>query len=71
MSGLIAVVTGIEHTLELRRATVQCDVCGDQYRAGTKYMKPEQRAALAEALRATGWDVQGDHERHVCPGCRS
>jgi hypothetical protein len=55
--------------MNLVPAHVQCDECGDQYRAGTKYMPKEQRIALAESLRSDGWVVEGDHERHVCPPC--
>lgn len=66
---LKATVVGIEHDLALRRATVQCDACGGQFQAGTKYMPADERARLAEQLRADGWIVEGDHQRHVCPDC--
>jgi hypothetical protein len=67
--GLIATVTGIEWDLIPRPAAVRCDICGHYYQAGRKFMDPGQRLALAEALRAVGWQVEGDHERHVCPQC--
>jgi hypothetical protein len=64
-----AVVAGIEHTLNLVPATVQCDSCGDQYKAGHKYMRAHERATLAAQLREQGWWVTDDHTRHVCPTC--
>jgi hypothetical protein len=67
---LTATVASIEHNLNLVPAHVQCDECGDQYKAGHKYMPSAERASLAEALREAGWLVEGDHERHVCPQCR-
>lgn len=67
---LKATVIGIEWDLIPRSATVQCDVCYDQYQAGSKFMPPWERVKLAEDLRAAGWLVEGDHARHLCPDCK-
>jgi heterodisulfide reductase subunit B len=66
---LIAVVEGIEWCLT-GCCSVQCDECRDLYRTRTfLFPRPEERAQLAEALQEDGWQVTGDHERHVCPTC--
>ena len=66
---ILAVVTGIEWNL-LGHAKIQCDSCGDQYETGRfKFLPPAARAELAAELRAAGWIVDGDHERHLCPSC--
>jgi hypothetical protein len=67
--GLIATVTGIEWDLVPKPASVRCDLCGDYFAAGRKFMPHAERNQLGNALRAEGWWVQGDHEHHLCPEC--
>lgn len=54
MSGLKAVVTGIEWDL-VGKVSIQCDECRDVYETQVwKFPRPERRVKLAEDLREAG-----------------
>lgn len=62
-----AVVTGIEHFLNMQPAHVLCDECGDLYLC-LHHHKWTARDQVQVDLQEAGWQVNGDH--HVCPECR-
>lgn len=65
-----AIVAGIEHFMNWRAATVQCDRCNTQYRTPMCWFPfPEEREKLAVQLRDAGWWIGGNHEYHICPEC--
>ena len=64
-----ATVVGIEWNL-CGKCKVQCDICRNVYTTQTwKFPRLEERAKLADELREAGWQVNGDHEGHICPDC--
>jgi hypothetical protein len=66
---LRAVVTGIEHYLNLWTPKIQCDTCGTQYIAHGLHgwdsvHFPDK---VDRVIRDNGWHVQDG--RHTCPEC--
>jgi hypothetical protein len=66
---LTAVVTGIEHFLNLWTPKIQCDRCNTQYIAHglNGWDSLNDPTKVERIVRENGWDIDGS--RHTCSDC--